>query len=190
MQNATERMTAGDFTQRISPQVGGEFRTLGNAFNIMAAQIQDMVAHLEQRAKELQVANEQVMESSRLKSEFLPTMSHELRTPLNAVIGFSGIMLEGMAGEIDAISRNMVQGIHESSQHLLGLINDILDISKIEAGRVELVVEPVSTSQMIDQWSTRIGVLAKKKNIELEVKASPSVPAMICGDPLLSWMIA
>jgi signal transduction histidine kinase len=155
---------------------------LANAFNKMAAQIQEMIVNLEQRAKELQTANDRAQESSRLKSEFLATMSHELRTPLNAIIGFSGIMLEGMAGEIDAISRNMVQGIYESSQHLLGIINDILDISKIEAGRVELVKEPVSTNLLVDEWSTRIGVLANKKNIGLEVKVSPAVPAYICAD--------
>jgi signal transduction histidine kinase len=182
MQEATERISSGDFTHQIGPQSGSEFRALGTAFNKMAGQVQDMVGSLELRAKELQVANEKAVEASRLKSEFLATMSHELRTPLNAVIGFSGIMLEGMAGEIDAVAKNMVQGIFDSSQHLLGLINDILDIAKIEAGRVELVIEPISTSMMVDEWSTRIGVLAQRKNIDLEVKVSPTIPAKICGD--------
>jgi two-component system, NtrC family, sensor kinase len=182
MQEATERIAGGDFTHRIGDQSGSEFRALGTAFNKMAAQIESSVNSLEQRAKELQIANERAVEASRLKSEFLATMSHELRTPLNAVIGFSGIMIEDMAGEIDAIAKGMVQGIFDSSQHLLGLINDILDIAKIEAGRVELVVAPISTSQLVDEWSTRIGVLASRKNIGLDIQVSPVVPATICGD--------
>jgi signal transduction histidine kinase len=131
---------------------------------------------------ELQVANAKVLEASRLKSEFLATMSHELRTPLNAVIGFSGIMLEGMAGKIDDQAHYMVQAIYDSSNNLLRLINDVLDLSKIEAGRMELVVGPLSIPDMVTQWQSQMDVIAQQKGLPFDVEVNQAVPPTLYGD--------
>src|SRR5262249_12156742 len=88
--------------------------------------------------KELEAANRGLAAASQHKSEFLANMSHELRTPLNAIIGFSEVLNERMFGELNEKQEEYLQDIHASGQHLLSLINDILDLSKIEAGRMEL----------------------------------------------------
>ncbi len=121
-------------------------------------------------------------ESARLKSEFLSTMSHELRTPLNAIRGFCGIMLEGMGGEIDDEARHMLNRVHSNGDRLLGLINDILDISKIEAGRMELVNEPFAPRALVEKWRSQISVLAEKKALNFEVDIDPALPEQLYGD--------
>ena len=97
-------------------------------------QIEDNLIELASTNKQLTLANERAEEATRLKSEFLSTMSHELRTPLNAIIGYSGIISSGMSGQVDDKSMRMIKRIRDSGNHLLMLINNILDISKIEAG--------------------------------------------------------
>src|SRR5262249_7606906 len=86
---------------------------------------------IQDKSRQLEVANKH-------KSEFLANMSHELRTPLNAIIGFSEVLIEKMFGEVNAKQDEYLKDIHSSGQHLLSLINDILDLSKVEAGRMEL----------------------------------------------------
>lgn len=131
---------------------------------------------------ELEVAKDRAQEASRLKSEFLATISHELRTPLNAIIGFSGIMLSGMAGNIDDSARNMVNSIYSSSQNLLTMINDILDLSKIEAGRMELDEKPFSIARALDGWKTQLQPLAQGKNLTFDVNVAADIPASLIGD--------
>ncbi len=102
------------------------------------AEIVRLNADLEAHAAELAGANARLQELDRLKSEFLATMSHELRTPLNSIIGFTGILRQGMAGPINAEQGKQLGMVHASATHLLSLINDLLDLSRIEAGKIEL----------------------------------------------------
>ncbi|MEZ4668037.1 MAG: PAS domain-containing protein [Anaerolineae bacterium] len=132
--------------------------------------------------QELQTANILAEESVRLKSEFMSTMSHELRTPLNAIRGFTGIMLEGMGGDIDDEARHMLGRIDSNSARLLGLINDLLDIAKIEAGRMELVNEPLSPHALAERWEALNGVLAEQKGLKLNVTVDPELPQTVVGD--------
>ncbi len=132
--------------------------------------------------QELARANALAKESARLKSEFLATMSHELRTPLNAIRGFTSIMLEGMGGEIDDEAQHMVTRIHSNGDRLLNLINDILDIAKIEAGRMELVQEALLPRQLVEQWQTQMSILAEQKGISFEVNVDPNLPETVYGD--------
>jgi len=82
---------------------------------------------------------DQVRKADRLKSEFLASMSHELRTPLNSIIGFTGILLQGLTEELTAEQKKQLGMVYDSARHLLKLINDILDLSKIEAGKIEVI---------------------------------------------------
>lgn len=127
-------------------------------------------------------ANALAKENARLKGEFMSTMSHELRTPLNAIIGFTGIMLEGMGGEIDDEARHMIQRIDANSNRLLTLINDVLDLAKIEAGRLEVIAEAMSPRELVSQWQAQMSVLADKKGLAFDVSVAPEMPEMVMGD--------
>jgi len=124
----------------------------------------------------LQKTATQLREMDKLKSQFLANMSHELRTPLNSIIGFSRVLLKGIDGPITDLQRTDLASIYNSGQHLLGLINDILDMVRIEAGRMELVFEPVDLNPIIDGvMSTAIG-LTKDKPVELVKEVADDLP--------------
>ncbi|MEZ5333821.1 MAG: histidine kinase dimerization/phospho-acceptor domain-containing protein [Methanolobus sp.] len=114
--------------------------------------------------KELLAAKVHAEAANRTKSEFLATMSHELRTPLNSVIGFSDLLLEGGFGELNEKQEKFLSNIAASGKHLLNLINDILDISKIEAGKMELFHEVFDFSDMLSDVHLMMRPLASKKN--------------------------
>ncbi len=132
---------------------------------------------------ELKAARELAEENTRLKSEFLSTMSHELRTPLNAIIGYSGIMLQGISGQIDAEAERMIQTMSDSSQHLLNLVNDILDLSKIEAGRMDIVEAEYAIRDLISSVETQMKILAKEKQLLFDIEIEDEVPYILKGDP-------
>ena len=119
------------------------------------------------RTQELATAMTKAQESDRLKSAFLATMSHELRTPLNSIIGFTGVILRGLAGPLNDEQSKQLNMIQDSAHHLLALINDILDISKIEAGQLEIFKRPFDMRQAIESVLRLVQPLAYKKNLQL-----------------------
>ncbi|HYM04112.1 MAG TPA: ATP-binding protein [Stellaceae bacterium] len=121
--------------------------------------------------------------ASRVKSEFLATMSHELRTPLNAIIGFSEIIRDALMAPVDSRYRDYARDIHESGHHLLRLINDVLDLSKVEVGRLELHNEPVAIGDLLQECLRLVGDRARKASVELAVEAPVDVP-MVLADAL------
>jgi signal transduction histidine kinase len=120
----------------------------------------------------LESRNREVERVNQLKSEFLASMSHELRTPLNAIIGFSRLLEEQNAGTLNAEQMNYVQHVAKASRHLLALINDILDLSKIEARRLELNPECFQLSEALAEVLSTIRPLARAKNISLAIRLS------------------
>jgi GAF domain-containing protein/CheY-like chemotaxis protein len=124
---------------------------------------------------------ERLAEVDRLKSQFLANMSHELRTPLNSIIGFSRVILKGIDGPLTDLQRQDLEAIYTSGQHLLGLINDILDISKIEAGKMELAFEPVTLEEIVNGVLSTAVALVKDKPIELQQSLPDDLPEII-GD--------
>jgi PAS domain S-box-containing protein len=113
--------------------------------------------------------------ADRLKSAFLATMSHELRTPLNAIIGFTGIMLQELAGPLNQEQRKQLTMVQNSSRHLLALINDVLDISKIEAGQLNLSISSFELGPSIEKMVALVSPLAEKKEIELRLDVADNV---------------
>ncbi len=150
-------------------------------FQILADQI--AVAIENARAYELaQKAYQEMREVDRLKSQFLANMSHELRTPLNSIIGFSRVILKGIDGPINDLQRQDLTSIYNSGQHLLGLINDVLDLSKIEAGKMELQFEQVHIADLVNSvMSTAVG-LVKDKPIKLIHHVEPDLPTVIADN--------
>jgi PAS domain S-box-containing protein len=124
---------------------------------------------VEERTRELAAANERLVELDRLKSLFLASMSHELRTPLNSILGFTGLLLMGMSGELTPEQKKQLTMVQGSATHLLELINEILDISKIESGKVDLTIEPVPVDVVVRETVKGVMPQAAAKGLELEV---------------------
>jgi len=133
---------------------------------------------LQQRAEALEEANVRLQELDRLKSQFLANMSHELRTPLNSIIGFSEVLLDGLVGEMPPEQRECIQDIHASGEHLLNLINDILDLSKIEAGHVTLEPTTFDVRGLLLEVRATITPLIEKKSQTLTLEQAESLPPL------------
>ncbi len=129
----------------------------------------NIVEDLNITTEELKNANEHLQELDRLKSMFIASMSHELRTPLNSIIGFTGIILQGMTGEINAEQRDQLQRVYGSAKHLLALINDVIDISKIEAGKFEVHLEECSLDGVVREAVSNLTPEMTNKGLDLEI---------------------
>jgi len=130
---------------------------------------------VEERTRELAAANERLVELDRLKSLFLASMSHELRTPLNSIIGFTGLLLMGMSGDLTAEQTKQLTMVQNSATHLLALINEILDISKIESGRMELSIEAFPVDDVTREILKTVEPLAAAKGLRLTVEMPDDV---------------
>lgn len=142
--------------------------------------LQDLNVVLEkrvaERTEELQRANIALEKANRLKSEFLATMSHELRTPLNAIIGFAEVLRDEVSGSLNADQKEFVGDIHSSGQHLLNMINSILDLSKIEAGKLELQYEEFPVEEAINEVLNTIIGSSRKKGIRVRTHIQEDIP--------------
>ncbi len=142
----------------------------------------ELEAKVEARTRDLQEANRQLEIASRHKSEFLANMSHELRTPLNAVIGFSEVLLERMFGELNEKQAEYLQDILSSGRHLLSLINDILDLSKVEAGRIELEPTCFNLPLAIEYATTLVRERASREGIALRVSVDERLDDFVADE--------
>ena len=125
--------------------------------------------------EKVSAANAELIDANHHKTVFLANMSHELRTPLNAILGFSELLIDSTNGQFpDATKIRFLEQIHSSGKHLLGLINDILDLSKIEAGQMELHLQTVSVADVLSQVASNVEPLIAKKHITLETEAAGS----------------
>ncbi len=147
------------------------------------AELQKYREHLEDlvstRTAELEVAKDRAESADRLKSAFLANMSHELRTPLNSIIGFTGIILQGLVGPLNDEQQKQLGMVRGSSLHLLNLINDVLDISKIEAGQLQVVCAPFDMRTMLEKVIQALTPLAENKKLTLDAKIAPEVGTLV-----------
>jgi len=184
----------GDLDQVIEAGGAGEIGSLARSFREMVEKIQvgeeermqalsELEAyrdHLEElvaeRTRELAAAKEAAESADRLKSSFLATMSHELRTPLNSIIGFTGILQQELAGPLNDEQKKQLGMVAGSAAHLLALINDVLDLSKIEAGQLVVASEPFDIRPLLDHAISTIRPLAEAKHLALVTEIAPDLP--------------
>jgi PAS domain S-box-containing protein len=146
----------------------------------------DQFATAIDNARSYQLAQDaflEMRELEKLKSQFLANMSHELRTPLNSIIGFSRVILKGIDGPVTDLQQQDLTAIYNSGQHLLGLINDILDLSKIEAGKMELTFDEVDIEKLIKSVMSTVVGLVKDKPVRLEEEIEVDLPP-VKADPM------
>ena len=129
--------------------------------------------------EELSASNAQLMQASRLKSQFLASMSHELRTPLNSIIGFSKVLLNRLDGDLTERQETYIRSVHNSGTHLLQLINGILDFSRIEAGKLEMMSEELDIHELIDECIESSMPLARGKQLKLEKNVPLELPRLV-----------
>ncbi len=134
-----------------------------------------LVAELREHEREIAEKNRQLEHADRLKSEFLSNMSHELRTPLNAIIGFSDLLAGGIVGTLTPNQQNCINHVATSGKHLLSLINDILDLSKVEAGKMELHLEAVQANEVLESALDIVREAAAKRGIGLSFQDAPGI---------------
>jgi signal transduction histidine kinase len=133
---------------------------------------------MRRRSAELEMQNRRIQEASRLKSEFLANMSHELRTPLNAIIGFAELLYDGQVDPLSPVHGEFLGDILASGRHLLQLINDVLDLAKVEAGKLEFCPEPVEIARLVSEVAAILRTLAAQKRIRMTVDIDPRLTTL------------
>ena len=164
-----------DYSVRAIKNTEDEIGYLIDRFNEMLAQIEARDHHLLDVNERLKKSEQSALEASQAKSEFLAKMSHELRTPLNAIIGFAQLMYEGKVGHMAEPHQEYMGDILSSSQHLLQLINDVLDLAKVEAGKMEFRPEQLDPVRPVTEVRDILRSLAASKRIRVTIEADPTL---------------
>jgi signal transduction histidine kinase len=155
-------------TGAFSPEVVNLLQTFATQ-SVLAIENARLFREIEEKGRQLESA-------SKHKSQFLANMSHELRTPLNAILGYTELILDNIYGEVGEKVRDVLTRLEKSGRHLLALINDVLDLSKIEAGQLTLALSEYSMSDVVQTVATAVESLAAEKHLALKVAVAPDLP--------------
>ena len=149
---------------------------------VIAIQNVRLFTEIQEKSRQLEVASQH-------KSQFLANMSHELRTPLNAILGYTEMMVDGLYGDLPEKAQTTLERVQSNGKHLLGLINDVLDLSKIEAGQLVLAAEDYSVADMVSTVMAATESLAKTKNLALEANVAAGLPRGVADSRRLAQVL-
>lgn len=189
LSTAANRVGAGELTTRLNFTRHDEFGDLGRTFDNMAATLAERSTQLKSANRELQAQYLQLHDANRLKSEFLANMSHELRTPMNAIIGFTQLIHDGKVGAISADQQEYLSDVLRSAGHLLQLINDVLDLAKVEAGKLEFNPEPIRLGKLITEVRNILQPLAVSKHLTIVIEIAESVENIVIDPAKLKQVL-
>ncbi|MCZ7583498.1 MAG: response regulator [Deltaproteobacteria bacterium] len=195
--HATQAVAYGDLDARVPVRSNDEFGELGQGFNRMVRRLAEITRELAEtnrnleknvgeRTAELRLAYDRLMrqaqkvnEANKMKSEFLAHMSHELRTPLSAVMGYTELLRENVYGELSAKQSEVLAKIDRNSRNLLGLITDVLDLAKVESGRLEIRAAPFDLMDTIQQTADSLRPLFERKGLSLVIRQTGALPETV-----------
>ncbi len=190
-----KKFAEGDMSVKVEVKTQDEVGVLSHTFNYMVESVSSTNKKLEEEIKRktelleertrlltlLEVANRELRELDRLKSTFLANMSHELRTPMNSIIGYTDLLLDGVDGPINEEQEKSLRKIAANARHLLQLINDVLDISKIESGKMKLSPKEIDIKWLIDSVIPTFEPMMKQKNLSFDIDIAENIP-FLYGD--------
>jgi len=166
-----ERQVAQENLQEQALLLENEIEEHRNARDELEALNESLEERVKERTADLERANSRLLELDRMKSMFIASMSHELRTPLNSTIGFSRILLDEWAGPLNDEQRENLDTILKSGKHLLALVNDVIDVSRIEAGKIEVIPRNFDIHECVSEAAASFGAIAEKKGVEIKLHA-------------------
>ncbi|MGD8983883.1 MAG: response regulator [Desulfobacteraceae bacterium] len=212
--DATKAISSGDLSSQITVESKDEVGLLASSFNQMAQdlrvnidekdryaeelrklnveledKVRERTRELEAKNRELQIANFKIREADRLKSEFLANMSHELRTPMNAIIGFTRLVRRKSADLLPIRQRENLEKVEISANQLLSLINDILDLSKVEAGKMSVNIMPFYLAPLVDSCFATVESMVKEEKVRLLKEVPDDLPEVMSDQDKLKQII-
>src|SRR5262245_21110128 len=170
------KVAEGNFTSTITVANRDEFGALADRMNQMSRELKRLYDHERETTTELQALNERLERATKAKSEFVANMSHELRTPMNAILGFVEMILDEVYGDIPENLKEPLTDVQTNGKHLLRLINDVLDLSKIEAGRMELALAEYSVQDVVQTVRVSLQSLAAEKGLRFVAEVQEDIP--------------
>lgn len=180
LERSCKAVAEGDIEREIPVRQSDEIGWLADSFRKMVTSLRGNMADKDAALQALVQANRRLEEATQAKSRFLANMSHELRTPLNAIIGYSEMLLEDGDAAVEESGKSDLRKINMAGKHLLSLINDILDLSKVEAGRMSIFLEDSDVASVVHEVQSTIQPLYHKKGLELRVEQDSSATRIRC----------
>ena len=182
LRQGVEQIGSGDLDARLEINTGDEIEILADEFNRMAAHLKEAYTGLEQkvaeRTDELTVANAKLEGASQLKSQFLANVNHELRTPVSAIIGYGGLVLSDTQGQISQLQKENLQDLLKNAERLLHMIDSLLDITMIEAGKLEVRIEAVDLEEIIRGAISAIESTSTSNHVRVILHVAPNLPVL------------